>query len=62
MNIERIKELMKQKGITQKELGEAAGVSQPFIDNILRGLKIPSVATLKAMAVKLGCTVDELLN
>lgn len=61
MNATRIKELMKEKGLTQKALGEIVGVSHVMIGYILSGLKIPSLSTLIAIANALECTVDEIV-
>lgn len=61
MNATRIKELMKEKGLTQKSLGELVGVSHVMIGYILSGLKIPSLSTLIAIANALECTVDEIV-
>lgn len=61
MNATRIKELMKEKGLTQKALGELVGVSHVMIGYILSGLKIPSLSTLIAIANALECTVDEIV-
>lgn len=61
MNVERIKELMKEKGLTQEALGKAVGVSHVFIGYMLKGQKMPSVAVLVGIAKTLGSTVDELL-
>lgn len=58
---ENIKELLEKKKITQAELAEAAGTSQAFISNMLKGYKTPSVATLKRIADYLNVTVDELI-
>ena len=61
MNVTRIRELMKEKRLTQKALGELVGVSHVMIGYILSGLKIPSLSTLIAIANALECTVDEIV-
>ena len=54
--------LLDDKGVTQAELAESVGVSQPFMSNVVRGYKLPSVAVTKRIAEHLGVSVDELLN
>lgn len=58
---EKIKELMKEKGISSIQLATAVGVSQAMMSYILNGLREPNVATLARMAKMLECTVDDLL-
>ena len=61
MNVEKIKELMEQKGIKKGELAMAIGVSGAFVTYILSGFKTPSVPVLKRMADYLGVSADELI-
>ena len=46
----RIKELMEERKVSQVELSEAAGVSQSFISNIIKGFKDPSIVVMKRIA------------
>lgn len=62
INGERIKELMREQGITNKELAEAAGVTEPMISYIIRGLRDTTVGTLVRIANRLGVKVDELVK
>lgn len=57
---ENIKRMREDKGLSQKELAEGAGVSRPGIAQYERNTKIPNLLTSKALAKVLGCTVDEL--
>ncbi len=50
MKVNRLKKLMKQKGVTQAELSEIAGTSQAFISYVMKGYRIPSVPVLKRIA------------
>ena len=50
------------KRITQKELAEAAGVTQSMISKIINTDIVPSVLKLKRIADKLGVTIDDLLK
>ena len=62
INGERIKELMKEKGITNKELAEAIGVTEAMVSYIIRGLRDTTVGTMVRIANRLGVKVDELIE
>ena len=62
INGERIKELMREKGVTGVQLAEVAGVSEPMIGYIIRGLRGTTVDVLVRIARHLGVTVDELIK
>lgn len=53
---------LEKKGLTQAQLAEAVGVSQPFMSNFVKGYKMPSVSVMKRIADYLGITIDELLE
>lgn len=55
----RIKELCKQQGITQVELAEKIGISQPSLS--LR-LKNPNLSSLEEIAQALGISVRDLFK
>lgn len=57
-----IKILCFDKQITQRELADAAGVSQKMISKIVMGESIPSVMKLSKIAERLGVSIDELLK
>ena len=62
VNCEKIKQLMKAKGLDTYTLAEAVGVSQPMVSYIVRGLKEPSIAVLSRIASALGVKVADLLD
>lgn len=62
INGEKIKELMSEKGVTGVQLAEVAGVSEPMIGYIIRGLRGTTVDVLVRIARHLGVTVDELIR
>ncbi len=62
MNRKRIKALMEEKEMTQKELADVAGVSQPFMSYLLRGYKVPSVPVLKRIAEYFGVPMESLID
>ena len=61
MNGKKLKHILVEKDVQQKELAKAAGVSEPYISAVINGYKVPSVAVLKAIADRLEIKVDELL-
>lgn len=61
-NHHKLKELMESLSVNQKELADAAGVSEAGMSYLVRGLKQPSLAVSKRIADRLGVTVDELLT
>ena len=62
INCEKLKELMKAKGFDTYTLADAAGVSQPMVSFVVRGLREPSLAVLGRMASALGVKVADLLD
>lgn len=55
---ERIRQLRTERGISQVELAEMAGLIQPHIVRIEQGRYSVGLDTLQAIAKALGCTVD----
>ncbi len=63
MNLkERIRELRKQLGLTQKELGEKLGAAESTISHYETGLRAPDHTTLQDLARIFGVTTDYLLG
>lgn len=59
----KIKEIIKEKGISAHALEKRAGLRPSAIQNILYGRsKNPSISTLNAIAQALGYSVAELIN
>lgn len=61
VNGNKIKRIMEEKGILNKELAADAGISEAMMTYIIKGLREPTVAVLSRIAKKLDCTVDSLL-
>jgi len=59
---ERLRELRKQKGLSQTELGERVGVHYTHIGRYERGVSRPAADTLKRLADALGVSGDYLLE
>lgn len=61
VNAQKIRKLMKDKGIQNKDMADIAGVSESMMTYITRGTREPTVTALALIAHKLDVTVDELL-
>lgn len=59
---ERLRELRKQKGLSQTELGERVEVHYTHIGRYERGVSRPAADTLKRLADALGVSGDYLLE
>jgi transcriptional regulator with XRE-family HTH domain len=58
----RLRELRQRYGVTQQQLSIATGLTEGYISNMERGLKVPSLTTILRLAVALGCKVTELVS
>ena len=59
---EKLRELRKQKGLTQEELAQVLYVSRTAVSKWESGRGYPSIDSLKAIADYFSVTVDELLS
>lgn len=59
MNIKRLREAA---GMTQAELANKIGVTQPIVASWETGVKSPRAAKLPKLAQILGCTIDDLFR
>jgi transcriptional regulator with XRE-family HTH domain len=59
---QRLRELRKQKNLSQTELGQLAGLHYTHVGRFERGTSRPSGDTLKRVADALGVTSDYLLD
>ena len=62
VNNEKIKELLGEKGIEQKELAAKVGISEAMMSFIVNGLKEPSLTILGRIAKALGVPAAELIK
>jgi transcriptional regulator with XRE-family HTH domain len=58
----KIARLRKSKGLTQKQLEEAAGFHQGYISRVENGLIQPELESLAAITKVLGSTLSRLLS
>lgn len=58
----RIKQARLKKDLTQYALAEEVGVSQNFLGDVERGLKLPSISTCIKLSNVLGISLDTLFN
>ena len=58
----RIKMIRRKKRLSQKELGKMVNISPSYFGNIERGLRVPSIDTLVAIANALEVGTDFLLG
>ncbi len=56
-----LRELRRSRGLSQKELGELAGVSSGTVYRLENGLRGAYLGTVRKLAVALGVTPEELL-
>ena len=57
----QIREIRRQRHLTQEKLAEMVDLSVPYISHLERGSKKPSMEVLVRLAENLGVTVDQLL-
>ncbi len=58
----RVKELRVQRGWTQQELADAAGVSRQSINSIERDRYVPSLLLALNFSRIFGCSTDEIFK
>lgn len=60
--VEKIIRLRKEKGLSQKQLGQRAGIAQTTISEWERGNSLPDIEQANALAQALGVTLVNILN
>lgn len=58
----KLKELRKEKGFTQKELGEIIGISEVMIGQYERGVRTPKIEMREKIANALGVSLNYFLS
>lgn len=59
---ERIKALLKQSGLTQKELSERADITEAAISHYIKGDRVPRSTVLVRIALALNTTPEYILE
>ena len=54
--------LMEESGVSQRSLGESAGLSYPYINRILQGTVNPSIDVCESISRSLDVTLVDLLH
>ena len=62
MVVLRIDDILRQRGMTEKELAMRMGVSQQAVNSVVRCRENPSVRKLKRYADVLGVPIQELFE
>jgi transcriptional regulator with XRE-family HTH domain len=58
---EVLRELRKQRGLSQEALADATDLSRPYISQLERSMKSPSLRTLARLAAALSVSVSDML-
>lgn len=59
---ERLKEIRLEKGLTQKQLALAVGLTETALCNYEKGIREPSLDVLKQLCIVLDVSADYLLG
>ncbi len=59
---ERLQQLRRGAGLSQLDLGVTIGMSTPFISGLERGIRQPSLQSLRKLAGGLGVTLEDLVR
>jgi len=59
---ERLRKARKEAGLTQEQLGKKLSVLQPAVGHWERGLREPSIAMIRQIAIILECDANYLLG
>lgn len=58
----RLRELRLERNLTQQALAQLVATSKPFISDMERGVKVPSLTMVLRLAEALECRVYDLVN
>ena len=59
---ENLKKAREERGMTQREVADAVGVTQTAINYFEQGIKVPGLPTMITLAKTLEKTIDELVK
>lgn len=57
-NVQRLRH---EKGLSQEELAERAGLHRTYVSGVERGVRNPTVTVLEKLALGLGVTLPDLV-
>ena len=58
----RLRELRQKRGMTQEQLAATADTAGPYVSDMERGIKVPSLTTIIRLAIALDCKVTDLVR
>lgn len=58
----KLKQVLDDKGISQKELAYMTGYTEPTISNYIKGKRRGSVVAWAIIADAIGCSIDDLID
>jgi transcriptional regulator with XRE-family HTH domain len=59
---QRLRELRTERGLSQNALADLCGSNHPFISELERGVKVPSLTMILRLAEALECRPSELIK
>lgn len=59
---ENLKSILKDYGMTQRELADEAGLAESSVSAYIHGLQMPTAKAIVNIAYVLDCDTDELIN
>ena len=59
---ENLKDIMKEVGITQRELADETGLTEACISYYVNGQRMPSVKAIINIGYALNCSEDDLIS
>ena len=59
---QRIRELRKERGLSQEDLAELCGLDRTYISGIERGLRNVALRNIEALAQALGVSISDLFK
>lgn len=58
---QRLREVRIARNLTQRQLADGCGSNSPFISNLERGVKVPSLTMVLRLAKALDCPIYDLV-
>ena len=58
----RLKQLIQETGVSQRQVAEAIGLSEPALNHYINGRREPDIATLIKLADYFGVSIDYLVG